>query len=186
MKALRAEIGRLLAERRPDRYTVGGFTEDGESETAWLRDIADEIEPLIPVTEAVQALAINLVNQQEGGATRRANAFLRELDRTGQPPMLWAEEANWPISVVSRDPDAKRKKIEERVALRAATPIDARLFVVEERRRNDEEYEARNSTCRGAEMCAAGAQAAGFQTIWEWIESVAPTPTAAAASEDAA
>lgn len=186
MKALRAEIGRLLAERRPDRYTVGGITEDGGSETAWLRDIADEIEPLIPVAEAVQALAINLVNQQEGGATRRANAFLRELGRTGQPPMLWAEEAHWPISVVSRvDPDGRVKKIEERVALRAVTPIDAQLFAAEEHRRNDEEYEARNATCRGAEMCADGALDRGFQTIWEWIESVAPSP-AAPTSEDAA
>lgn len=174
MRILKSEIGRLLAERRPDRYTVGGVSDDGESETAWLREIADEIAPLIPVSQAITALARNLVNQQEAGATRRANSFLRELARDGQPPLMWADEANWPISVVSRDPDAPTKKIEERVALRAVTSHDARLFANEERRRAAADFAARNETCVGAEMCADGADAAGLHTIWQWIELTAP------------
>lgn len=171
MKELRAEINTLLRERRPDRYTVGGGDEDSEK---WLLRIAEEIEPLIPEIEAKAVLARTLVRQEEGKATRRGNQFFRYYALTGQLPLFWAEDGAWPISVIGTDPDDPSKKIEERVALRAATRTDARAFANEERRRAAGDFASRNAACVGAEMIADGTEAAGLYLIWDWIQTLNP------------
>lgn len=108
---------------------------------------------------------------------RRVRGLFTQIAHGQRPP---ANAANWTITVATPDPLHLAKRIEERVPLRAVTPTDARLFVNQERRRRGLDGMA----CRGAEMCAAGADKEGFQTIWEWIESVAPTQGASSGDED--
>jgi hypothetical protein len=180
MKDLRKLVNDLIRDRRPDRYTVGGVTDDEESETAWLNAIAVEVEPLIPDAEVRTLFARTLVNQEEGKATRRANAFLRDFARTGQLPMLWAEDGDWPVSVVSAHPDDPTKRIEERVALRAVTATDARLFANEERRRAAKDFASRNESCVGAEAAADEAERCGLSLIWDYfatLDGSEPRPT---------
>lgn len=169
--SLNVLIDELLKNGRPDRYTADtGRTEDGKLRIAFLEEIAVEIEPLIVEKDAVRALARTLVVQREVRATRSANKFLRDFAETGQLPMLWTEDGAWPLSVVTYTTTSPIKKLEERVALRAVTVDDARLFANEERRVAAKDFAARNQTCVGAEKAANGAIEAGVLLIWDWFQ----------------
>jgi hypothetical protein len=175
---LNSEIDRLLHERRPDRYTVRGDDQDspeltsGEVETTnWLDQVADEVDSPA-VTEAVRQIFLrSLVGQREGQKTRKGNKALRDLDRHGVQPLTyeWVDE---PIAVVTRviQPGERVKVIEERVALRAATPKDLRDFATEERRRAAKEFGTRNLTCENAEWLADQLVEVGAGNVRAWIE----------------
>lgn len=174
MTDLRALINERLDAIRPDRYTIGGITEDGESETAFITAVAADIESLIPEAEAKKRLAQTLVNAEESKATRRANDFFKEYVRTGQPPMFWVEDGSWPVSITSDHPDNKTKRITERVTLRALTADDALAFAHEERRRAAKDFASRNESCEGAEMAAEATKAAGKTLIWDYFPTLEP------------
>lgn len=129
-------IDLLLAERRPDRYEPEGGDE-------WLDSITAEIAVEIDPDEAVWELARREVKTREGEKTKSANRLLREIGETKQLPLDWLDQLHLPIAVGK-----------ERVALRAATPADLRLFANEERRRAASDFTARNATCEGAEWLA--------------------------------
>lgn len=129
-------IDLLLAERRPDRYEPDGGDE-------WLDSIISEVAAEITVDEARWLLARHEVKQREGEKTKGANRLLREIGETKQLPLDWFENLHLPIAVGK-----------ERVALRAATPLDLRNFANEERRRAASDFTARNATCEGAEWLA--------------------------------
>lgn len=177
MTDLRALINERLDAIRPDRYTIGGITDDGESETAFLTAVAADIEPLIPEAEAKKRLAQTLVNAEESKATRRANDFFKDYARSGQPPMFWMEDGAWPVSITSEHPDDKTKRITERVALRALSANDALAFAHEERRRAAKDFAARNESCEGAELAAERTKAAGKTLIWDYFPTVEPPET---------
>lgn len=160
------EIDQLLRDRRPDRYHP-----NVEGDTEWLDNIAEEVAPLIPDAKVREVFARKLVGQREGQATRSTNAFIREIEKSGQPPLDWFDYANDPISVITREFSGGREVVtEERVALRATTSRDFRLFAIEERRRAANEFATRNSTCEAAEWIADQIDLAGVQTFRDWAE----------------
>jgi hypothetical protein len=164
-------IDRLLRERRPDRYTENGSDDDEAGPDAtWLREIAEEIEPLIVEADAVKQVALTLVMQVEKRTTRRANTVLRDFSRTGQLGMFWAEDGDFPIAVITRkyEEGQKPKTIQERVALRAATADDLRAWAVEERRRAAKDFAARNEACTGAEDIAESMTEEGSVYWIDW------------------
>lgn len=173
LEEMRRQVRVLLPERRPDRYTVDGpADEDDETPTGWLDLIAEEVKHLAPDDEIRKVLARNVVGQEEGHATRRANDLLRKIGRTGQPPLDWFDTKDWPIAVVSFHTDSltqERKKIEERVALRASTAQDLRSFATEERRRAAGDFSARNDACTGAEFAADQMDTVGAITFSDWL-----------------
>jgi hypothetical protein len=173
LQEMRRQVRLLLTERRPDRYTVDGpADEDGEAAAGWLDAIAEEVKDLAPEDEIRKILARNVVGQEEGQATRRANDLLRKYGRTGQMPLDWFDTKDWPIAVVSFHTDSltqERKKIEERVALRASTAQDFRYFATEERRRAAGDFSARNDACVGAERVADEMDIAGAITFGDWL-----------------
>lgn len=132
----KAEVDRLLAARRPDRYELEGGDD-------WLDRIADEIESMIPEAEARAIAARQMVRFREGQKTKAANRVLREVFQSQQPPLDWLDTLNLPIAVGK-----------ERVALRAATSVDFRNFANDERRRAASDFAARNDTCEAAEWLA--------------------------------
>jgi len=178
LQEMRRQVRVLLAECRPDRYTVDGPTdEDDETTTRWLDDVAEKVKGLVPDDEVRKVLARNVVNYEEGRATRRANDLLRKIGRTGQVPLDWFDTKDWPIAVVSFHTDPltqERKKIEERVALRASTAQDLRSFATEERRRAAGDFSARNDACVGAELAAGEMDTAGAITFSDWLNAEPP------------
>jgi hypothetical protein len=185
---LRKEIDRLLAEKRPDRYTVSDTTVEAEevadeevdegSETEWLDEIADEVAHMVPEAELRKLYARKIVGQQEGKATSRANRLLRKIHRTGQLVLGWWGVADDPVAVVTRvdEPGQRTRRKDERVALRAMTPRDFRDFATEERRRAAEDFTARNDTCTGAELVATWMTQGGFTHFQQWAEHELPIP----------
>jgi hypothetical protein len=173
MRAVNRAIDDLLAERRPDRYTVrdavradDALDADEVATTAWLDEVATEVQDLIPTEQTRRLFARQIVGQREGIATHRANDRLREIARSGQMPLGWMDQKDWPIAVVSRvTVRGETKVIEERVALRAATSADYRRFATEERRRGARDFSARNDACTGAEMIADELDRQGAQTV---------------------
>lgn len=187
---LRKEISRLLAEKRPDRYTVRDTVtdpdddddlanldvEETEEETSWLDEIADEVADLVPEEEVRKLYARKVVGQEEGRATRRANGLLRKIKQTGQLVLTWFDVKDDPVAVVTRivEPGKRDRIREERVALRAMTPRDLRDFATEERRRAAGDFAARNATCEGAEMVADWMTRGGFSRFESWAEEELP------------
>lgn len=131
-----SEIDRLLGERRPDRYEPDGGDE-------WLDLIADEIQYLIPESEARAIVARQAVRRRETDKLRAANRLLREIYDSKQLPVDWLDTMSLPMGVAK-----------ERVALRAARPGDFRNFANEERRRAAADFASRNRTCEAAEWIA--------------------------------
>jgi len=190
---LRKEIERLLAERRPDRYTIRDYaTDEAEQvddlevpeatdtdeidETNWLDGIAGEVADLVPEAEVRKLYARKIVGQQEGRATRRANNLLRTIHRTGQLVLGWFGVKDDPVAVITRtaEKDKKPRVKEERVALRAMTPTDFRDFATEERRRAAGDFSARNDACSGAEWIADHMTVAGATRFETWAEEELP------------
>lgn len=137
------EIDRLLSERRPDRYEPEGGSD-------WLDDIAAEVADLVPEAEARFRHARAEVGRREGEKTKSANRLLRDTYKDGQWPLGWMDRLHLPIAAGK-----------ERVALRAATPEDFRLFATDERRRAADDFSARNDTCVAAEWIADEMQRRG-------------------------
>jgi len=169
LKLLRKKIDALLAECRPDRYTVRdsiadeALIQDDDSDsdeesdqTTWLDVIAERVEDLIPEAELRRRYARREVGLREGRSTRRANDFLREIARSGQLPLGWLDLKDFPVAIVTRDvrPGERPRIREERVALRAMTPLDFKTFANEERRRAAVDFASRNASCEGAEWIA--------------------------------
>jgi hypothetical protein len=184
---LRKEIDRLLAEKRPDRYTVRDSTVTNDEEVEnldveeaedsdWLDDIAAEVEDLVPDEELRKLYARKIVGQQEGKATTRANKLLRKIHRFGQLVLGWYGVKDDPVAVVTRTvgPDGQSKVREERVALRAMTARDFRDFATEERRRAANDFSARNDACAGAEWVADQMTVAGALHFEAWAEEEMP------------
>lgn len=155
---LNSRVDELLAERRPDRYDHDGGDD-------WLDQIADEIAPLIPISEAQYTSARLLVGNRERVKTQRTNRLLRQIKASGQLPLDWFETLNLPLAVGK-----------ERVAFRAVTAADFKEFANVERRSAANEFSIRNETCEAADwiaeqMVAAGANSgrdlAGFLEIEE-------------------
>jgi hypothetical protein len=179
IRDLRKTINELLDLRRPDRYTIGGITEDGQSETKFLTDTAAEIESLIPEASAVKRFAQELVNEEEAKSTQRANKVWKDYYLTGQRPLFLDGIRAWPMSVVSVDPNDKTKRITERVALRAVTDDDGEAFANEERRRAGRDFSARNATCEGIELIVARTREAGMTLILDYLATEEPPETEA-------
>lgn len=183
---LRKEIDRLLAEKRPDRYTVrDSVTDDEETDsldvevdegTDWLDKIADEVADLVPDDEVRKLYARKMVGQQEGKATGRANRLLRRIHRTGQLVLGWFDVKDDPVAVITKtyQPGKRPKVLEERVALRAMTPRDFRDFAEVERKRAADDFSARNETCNGAVWVADQMSAAGATRFETWAEEELP------------
>ena len=167
---LRKKIKALLAERRPDRYTVRGAQEDTEDTGAdWLDEIAEEIADEVPDEHAKKLYARKLVGQAEGQATTSANALLRKIARDGQLVLDWFEYADLPIAVSWEEIRDDRLTVkEERVALRAAGPDDFERWEVVERRRAGADFAARNAACDGAQLVARLMRAGGFRRFDGW------------------
>lgn len=174
---VRRLIDGLLRARRPDRYVVRADDDDdldldaGEvATTAWLDDLAEEVEPHVPRQSAIRLFARSEVGRAEGKATRRVNDLLRRIHRSGQLPIDWLEMRNDPMAVVERlQQSGERVKVtEERVALRAVTAQDLLSFAVEERRRAGRDFAARNDACAGAEWVASQMLGIGSATFDEW------------------
>lgn len=190
LSKLRKEIDRLLAERRPDRYTVSDTIADDDEEvsdteveetgdeTDWLDSIADEVAHMVPDAEVRKLYARKVVGQQEGKATSRANRLLRKIHRTGQMVLDWWGVEDDPVAVITRvtEPGQRPRRKDERVALRAMTPRDFRDFAMEERKRAADDFSARNDTCSGAERVADWMTEAGYTNFRAWAEHVMPMP----------
>lgn len=167
---LRKKIKALLAERRPDRYTVRGADEDSDDTGAdWLDDVAEEIAEEVPDEHAKKLYARKLVGQLEGQATGSANALLRKIARDGQLILDWFEYADQPIAVSwDEERDGRQVVREERVALRAAEPEDFERWEVVERRRAGADFTSRNAACDGAQLVARLMRAGGFTRFDGW------------------
>lgn len=135
----------MLAERRPDRYEVDGGDD-------WLDLIADELAEMISPSDGRSIAARQMVRRREGEKTKSANRLLREIYESGSVPLDWMDVLALPV-VVGK----------ERVALRAATSEDFRLFATDERRRAATDFTTRNMTCEAAEWLANLMDAHGFR-----------------------
>ena len=169
LNELHALIDTLLREQRPDRYTVGDD---------WILGVVDAIPAhLVPAEDARRIAISQEVKRREGQATRKANKLLREIGRTGQLTLCWAEQADDPISIITThvDDDGNVRRIEERVALRAATADDFRAWSRVERERSEDDYKSRLIACDGADFIADGMDGAGLRSFKQWAESIAPT-----------
>lgn len=168
LNELHTLIDTLLREQRPDRYTPGDD---------WINGVIDAIPPhMVPAEDARRIAISQEVKRREGQATRKANAVLREIGRSGQLPMHWAEQADDPISIITIhvDDDGNTRRIEERVALRAATADDFRTWSQVERDRADDDHKARLIACDGADYIADGMDGAGCRKFEQWAETVDP------------
>lgn len=132
----REMIPALLDKVRPDRYDPTDHT--------WQAKVVSRVAAEISEFEARKLAADKLVTAVEARATRRTNALLRDVFRSGQFPLDWWDAMAWPLAVS----DA------ERVALRAATTEDLRRFAQRERRSASQEFTARSDACEGAEFLA--------------------------------
>ena len=193
MKVLNKQIDMLLKVRRPDRYVVSntvdlevGDAEDvadvdedeAEDETAWLDDLATEIEPQVPEAELVHKYARQLVGQREGIATRQVNNMFRRILHDGQLVLAWWGYEDMPLSVEERivEPGQRVRKKTTRVALRAVTQTDLEAFSTEERRRKDRDHRARTDTCDGADYVREQMVLGGHWKLIDWANSVIPRP----------
>lgn len=170
---LNAEIDRLLRERRPDRY-------DSEAGTGWLDEVAAEIEPMVEGERVVRRLASQLVRSREAVATRKANKLMRDISRSvesGEPLMQeaidWMMSFDWPLSIpdMLENDQGKMETVTTRVALRALTSDDLRLFALRERQAADKDYAARAASCKGAEWVASQMDSANAVNLREWVEN---------------
>lgn len=132
----REMIPALLDRYRPDRYDP--------ADKAWQDPVIEQVAFDISAAEARQMAATKLVSVAEATATRRTNALLREIAKTGEWPFEWFESMAWPLAVDDS----------ERVAVRAAHPEDFRRFAGRERRAAARDFTSRNDACEGAEFVA--------------------------------
>jgi hypothetical protein len=164
---LRDLVDRLLREQRPDRYT----------DTEWTNAVVDAIpRSAIPDDEIRRFALEQFVRRREAQATRRANTLLRTIGETGQLVLDWWEQANEPIAIETEivDEHGNKRRIKERVALRAATPEDFRAFSRTERERADKDHKTRYITCDGADFLAAAMTEARQRTFTQWAETQIP------------
>lgn len=180
-------IDRLLRKRMPDRYKP-----EDEAETAWLDDVAIEIEPLIKkeflekhdgndedlAAALIKKMARDRVGQREGIRTKSANDFMRELfnerGELQQLPLLWQDRERDPITVTDRFPKRVKGKMEMvdeevRVAFGAATPAEIRNWVSAERKRNAVTFAAAERKCVAAEYLADDMEKLGMKTGHDWL-----------------
>ncbi len=149
---LNATIDRLLDEHRPDRYVA--------TDRDWREPVYLSVAPLVPVQEAQQLHAREVVDRRETQSTRGVNRLLRGIGQSGQWPLDWLDVADRPLSVGP-----------ERVRLEEATESDLRTWAVDERRDASQEHVARSQACDGAEWCAAQMEAGGYSTVRAAIEA---------------
>lgn len=144
------EIGRFIDREldliRPERYDP--------RETSWRDPVVAEVERLIPDLEAKAIAARELVGRREGRATRVVTEHLREIHRTRQPPLDWMDHGPRPLALDG-----------ERVRLDAAGAADFRDWATTERKRNAQQFTARNDACEGADWIADQLDAAGAATL---------------------
>ena len=89
-KEINAEIDRLLAEYRPERYNA--------NELDWLAPVFKQVNKLVgdsmTAEEILRDYVTRRVVRREGDSTKRPNAVLRNIVRTNQYPLGWGED-NW-------------------------------------------------------------------------------------------
>ena len=166
---LNQEIDKQLRLQRKDRY-------DPRDDT-WLDEVADSIpDDLLPEEEVRRRFKRDMVKRREGVATRRANQLLRKFNANDQLEWHWWNEANEPIALewTDFDEDGKAVKHQERVALRATTPRDLRLWAQNELVRAQHDYDARVEAVEGARKIASEIEAGGYGTFLVWAESAFP------------
>ncbi len=193
LSRVRKEIDVLLKQRRPDRYIMSERTSEAgelpnldtlmdpdaeDNSSAWLDQVAADIDHLIPDAQARRLLARRLVGRQEGNQVQRSHRLLRKIKETGQLVMGWWGSEDEPVAVVTRTlrrgkPDLVRT---EHVALRAMTSRDFRAFALEERRAAGRAFTARNATCEGAEWIADSMDRAGATSFHIWAVEELPPP----------
>lgn len=141
-------IDHRLDEERPDRYD--------SSDKTWMATVDADVAPLVPVADARLIAARQLVQARETRATKAVNRLLREVGRTGQPPLGWFDLARRPIAW-----DAHRVRLDECLS------GDFRDWAAYERRAAANEFTARNDACEGAERIADELDAAGARVVSE-------------------
>ena len=175
LSLLNKEIDALLRKHRPDRYDVRHSDDETEPEeerldAGWLDALAEEIADRIPEAVLRQRLALSMVRQREGVATKATNSLLRKINAEGQLVLGWWDLADDPVSVISRitRQDRPVRIHEERVALRAMTATDFLAFEQEERRRAASDFTARNGTGDGALWIAEQMTTSGARDFFTW------------------
>lgn len=165
-KILSEYIDKQLRMHRPDRYDPKDIT--------WLENVAESIpDEMLPVDEIRKLYKMNLIKQREGNATRSANRILRNFNANGQLELHWWQEANEPIAIewVEFDDEGREVKRLERVALRAASPIDLRAWAENEEARAQQDFEARMETVDGARQIAEQIESGGFVNFQAWADA---------------
>lgn len=157
-------IDAQLRNKRPDRYQLGD---------SWIEEVVDSIPlDMVPVDEMRRIYLREQVNRREGEATKSANRILRKWNQTGQLELHWWNSANEPLAIeyVDVDDEGEPYTKNERVALRAATPQDLRLWANSEYKAAKADFEARKSAVDGARDIAALIENGGFHNFKEWAE----------------
>lgn len=129
------EIADMLARTRPDRYDRGDLS--------WAEAIIELVAERLDGRSARIRTAEQIVRGSEKGATRRTNAFMRDVVDTGTLPLDWMDRASWPLSVA-----------ETRVCLRALTSSDLRQFADIEESSAEKDYASRIAAVKGARQLA--------------------------------
>lgn len=184
------EIDRVLRKKAPDRYKPWD-----DKESAWLDDVAAEIEPLIKkellgkhgtqhdtpekmLEAAIKKLARERVGQREGIRTKSGNDFIRSLfNEQGdvqQLPLLWQDLERDAITVTDKFPERVRGRMElvekeVRVAIGAATPAEIRNWVVKERERNAAAFVSAERKCTAGDYLADDMERLGMKTTHDWL-----------------
>lgn len=153
---------RWLLEHRPDRYVDQEWIEEGV-EALYLLFPEDDEDPRKTQTR-------EYLSKRETSATHRANKILRSFAETGQLELHWKTTANEPLAIVYTiaDDDGEEQKIQERVALRALTPLDLRNFASAEHESTENDHKARLRTCDGARLMADDMEATHAQIWTDW------------------
>jgi hypothetical protein len=151
MDDLTRTIDMLLDQHRPARYD--------SADKSWMAPIEAEIASMIPEQSARAVAARDKVRRREEMATRSVNRLLRDIGRTGQPPLDWMDLAPRPIAWD-----------EHRVRLDECLPADFREWAAVERRRAANDFSARNDACEGAEWIADKLDANGARRIGELFD----------------
>jgi plasmid replication initiation protein len=139
----REMIPALLDRYRPDRYDP--------ADKSWQTPVCEMVAADLDIAEALSIAASRLVSTADATATKRTNALLREIAKSGQVPLEWLDAMSWPLAVDDN----------ERVSVRAATADDFRRFANRERRAASLDFTSRNSSCEGALHVAEQMEASG-------------------------
>lgn len=164
-ETLTEAIDRRLRETRPDRYASGDMQ--------WMARLAKEpqLQAMLDDAEARHMLLIDKIKQRETQATRRGNRTIRDYGRDGQLALLdWFTYCHEPVAIVEdyTIDDGKTRQRHYRVAMRAITPKDLRLFASNEKERAEHDMSARMATVRSALDMADAMEADGADNMTEW------------------